>query len=862
MQVLSYKDGRPPRWLDRLNFADPADKSGRMKYHTQILLFGSLMTAFQCLDTHFELTNPRPSIKVGSCVELTVTSTQELPPQPFYWFWTKDDNIILSSDTDLWPVHQDFEGRVKSLGPPPLQWDTAGTALTILMCDIEKSDSGEYKFAIGVAGGEGSQMEEFSTSVTVEDNPCPIYFATSPAAPRDNWYVVLSCTTYKTCPSYPEFLDSELLFPSEAIKQYMKSTYINFKANWQQDGKEISCQVHNNTDKYLRKRLTLNIKYSTRNTSLILSNGTSPIEGKNLNLLCTSYGNPTPTFKWSKNGKALPVVGRELTISSVTTMQNGKYKCLATNYYGTSASTLVIDVKYPPTVVVAPSQSTFRQGEDMTLLCNVTRSNPKPSHFNWYRDNQHVASNQVFTISSVQPEHMGWYKCVGYNDVGHGESELLIEVEYRPRNTVVSIVDSSSPLVKAGASVMLQCTTDANPVPNKYAWLADKCDHSSGCLSETSADRLLVSDVQPSDRTCYTCSPTNKLDDGEISEPLCIQVLDAPRNLLLSMTSVVTEGDVVSMRCLVESVPPSVLNLTWTSSDQSVRLVASSHDNNTLLYSFEATCADGGIYTCEAVNSQGRQSAQKTLDVTYAPKDVTVIAHSSLVLTENTPLKLECVADANPPVKLVIWWKATDSTTENLAENGTLTIAAPTAADAGFYGCTVTNNVGSARSPKVEVKVQKSLLKYIIPPVCVLLFVALVVFLYRKRKSLQPRRREMKVSNNYNAVRASKPSSNNTDKKSICNVRLLSVRKDPSVALVVQDEPPKDDTIPDASVLSEQVLRKDAGDGAHTGLEQQWSKETSKGTNKEDAGDRCYAQVHFKHKCSGDGDSLKFSFAV
>ncbi|XP_061632380.1 B-cell receptor CD22-like [Phyllopteryx taeniolatus] len=845
----------------KIKFADLADKSGRMKHHTLIfLLFVSLMTAFQCLNGAFELTNLRPSIQEGSCVELTVRSTRELPVQPFYWFWMKDADIILSSATQLRPVHPDFEGRVKSAGPPPLQWGTAGTSMTILMCDVKKSDSGKYKFAFGFTVGEDLELAEVSTSVTVEDNPCPIYISTIPDTLMDDRHVLLSCTTFTTCPSYPEFLD-DLPFPMELIQLYRKTRFVNFMAKWQYDGKQIFCQVLNNTDKYLRKGYTFNIKYSTRNTSLMLSNTTSVIEGKNMTLICTSQGNPTPTFRWFKNDNVLPVVGPEWTIPSVTTEQNGKYRCVATNYYGTSESTLDIDVKYPPTVEVEHSRSTFRQGEVMTLTCNVMSSNPEPSDFIWYKDDKHVASNQVFTVLSVQPEHMGWYKCVAYNDAGNGASDLLIEVEYRPRNTTVSIVGSGSPLVEAGASVTLQCITDANPVPDKYAWLADECNQSSACLSENIGDRLLVSDVQPGNHVCYTCNATNKVDAGENSEPLCIQVLDGPTNLVLSMTTEVTEGELVSMLCSVESVPPSALNLTWTSSDQSMRVVARSHDDNTLFHSFKATCAHGGVYTCEAINSKGRQSTQKTLDVRYAPKDVVVKAHPSLEVTVNTPLKLECIADSNPSVKSVMWWKATDSTSDNLAESRTLTITSVTVADAGFYGCTVTNEVGSARSPKVEVKVQIRLLKYIIPPVCVLLFVVLL-FIYRKRKCMRPRRQD--TQNIFDTVRTSESRASNMGKKPIRNVELLSAGKDPSAAKVVQDGTPKDDAVHDA------LQRKD-GDAVHTILEQQWSNEVTrynKGTNKEDAVELYYAQVHFKpkcrRKCTGDrsDEDNKFGFSV
>uniref|UniRef100_A0A3Q2Y4Y5 Ig-like domain-containing protein n=1 Tax=Hippocampus comes TaxID=109280 RepID=A0A3Q2Y4Y5_HIPCM len=91
------------------------------------------------------------------------------------------------------------------------------------------------------------------------------------------------------------------------------------------------------------------------------------------------------------------------------------------------------------------------------------------------------------------------------------------------------------------------------------------------------------------------------------------------------------------------------------------------------------------------------------LSASDAPKNVTVRAQPSLVVTENATVTLQCDADSDPPVESVTWWKVNGTRSRNLTRSHNLTITSVTPADTGLYACTATNEVGSARSPSVEV---------------------------------------------------------------------------------------------------------------------------------------------------------------
>ncbi|XP_057689445.1 hemicentin-1-like isoform X2 [Corythoichthys intestinalis] len=731
-----------------------------MKQRTLIfLLLKFVMTASQFSDSLFEMPNERPSIKEGSCVELTVTAKRDLPVQLSNWAWMKDaiwstsrmefiGSVLLSSDQERRPVHPYFVGRAKSVGSPPSLW-SGGTSMTILMCDVMQSDNGYYQFIYELKAGEDSQWGELSVYITVKENICPVYMVNQRTTWENN-VIILTCATPRSCLTLPEFGGDNLPVPLGHEHYDGKIATIQFVASWDHDGMEIFCQIKGNTDKYLRKYFTLHVKYATKNTQVNFPEGISFIrEGDNMTLICNTNGNPTPTLEWFENDQVLPVVAPQLTIPSVTVDHNGKYKCVATNMYKTEEATFDVDIKYPPTVEVKSSQPGFTEGEAMTLTCNVTRGNPSPDLFKWFKDDIYLRSGEVYQVSSVQAEHRGWYTCVASSYVGSGQHRFLIQVNYHPRETRISVVGSDSPMVVAGTSVRLQCLTDANPEPNNYTWWSIV----DGSTSEFLGGRwTLLPDIQPGDQTCYMCRATNWVGIGDNSDLFCIQVLYGPTNLLLSLPTEVTEGTLVSVFCSVDSLPFSTLTLTRTPRDQSsvVSVATSAGEevtSNTLTYSFKATSATGGIYACEASNSQGTQSTQKILEVNYPPKNVMVKAFPSLVVSENEYLTLECVADSNPPTDMVTWWKAINSTQKILAEGRTLNVAA---ADVGFYGCTAGNNLGLARSPEVEVKIQTPpigsgkewILLYIIPALVVLLVMAIVFAVFRKMKSNRPRHQD------------------------------------------------------------------------------------------------------------------------
>nr|XP_057939409.1 B-cell receptor CD22-like isoform X2 [Doryrhamphus excisus] len=405
----------------------------------------------------------------------------------------------------------------------------------------------------------------------------------------------------------------------------------------------------------------------------------------------------TPS-RWRKN----------ILICNLTTTDSGSYRFRYVDGLKWVTPPTHVHVEDAPSVEIRSGWSTFRQGEEMVLTCNVTRSNPAVRVYSWSKDGNPVGHQRDHVVGSVQPEHAGSYTCEASNEVGGGTSApILIQVEYRPRNTKVLVRGSGSTHIKVNTPLVLQCQTDANPPAIKYSWsLHGRHIRTSGSSwpSEVTADILQVSGVQRRHEACYLCDAANRVAAGDSSPPLCLRVLYPPGEPLLSMAAEALEGEQLSIVCSAESFPPSNFTLTRTSGQRSsVRPVADSRGRN-LSITLNVTSADDGVYACEAANSEGKGSTRRLLRVLYSPKHVTVTAQPGLEVGENASLTLRCGAMSHPPVTSVTWWRLTDGGARALATRHALTVQAVSPSDAGLYGCTAANDIGTGRSTPVKVK--------------------------------------------------------------------------------------------------------------------------------------------------------------
>lgn len=105
------------------------------------------------------------------------------------------------------------------------------------------------------------------------ENPCPITFEKPPAV-KESDTITLTCSTLSSCTSNPQIKDLTKLPPTrrrlmpQRMDEKLKSTAVSFTANWEDDGKEFSCQTQDNEDPHLIRKINVIVECKLMNGQL------------------------------------------------------------------------------------------------------------------------------------------------------------------------------------------------------------------------------------------------------------------------------------------------------------------------------------------------------------------------------------------------------------------------------------------------------------------------------------------------------------------------------------------------------------------------------------------------------------------
>ncbi|XP_076004696.1 B-cell receptor CD22-like isoform X1 [Genypterus blacodes] len=474
------------------------------------------------------------------------------------------------------------------------------------------------------------------------------------------------------------------------------------------DSGEYMLRYIKGTYKWSPTTLLLSVEDAPEHTRAKISSS-DITEGQTVTLTCSTSWYSYPTLSWYKDDQEVyqsPV----WRIPSIRASHSGTYRCKATNTWRVDESNpLTVDVKYLPDVEIqtTPLTSALKEGDRVTLECHVKRSNPEPHSYRFLKNWQSIGWTQTLSVDNIKPEDRGPYTCEATNRVGTGRSQpLQIKVQYGPRKSHIS-TEGSNPRVQLGGRVGLVCNADAYPAAHRYSWYYNNTQEQ---LDSYTHSTLWLSPVERRHDGNYTCRATNSINTGEKSEPLLIKVLYPPTRLKLTMVTEVTEVQLITVVCTVESFPPSTLTLIHSYNLHRVTVARSSDfPPNELHHTFNATSAEAGVYTCDAINSEGSSTSTKQeLVVKYRPKNVKVKAQPGLNVKENQTLRLECSSESNPSKTSVTWTKTSGGKDETVWRGNTFAISSVSLSDGGLYSCTATNDLGSEKSQQEEVKVQYS----------------------------------------------------------------------------------------------------------------------------------------------------------
>ncbi|KAL5021031.1 hypothetical protein ScPMuIL_000186 [Solemya velum] len=183
-------------------------------------------------------------------------------------------------------------------------------------------------------------------------------------------------------------------------------------------------------------------------------------------LRCPSVGKPRPTITWYKDNELFvantmnhvsfkwefQMRGWTLTMQNIVPKDDGDYKCVIENQYGSIQWTYSLEVvqRFPHAPVIeGPSNKTAVLGDTVVFECRIILSDLQP-HIQWVKhykvngsymspdDEPYVnqlqqtsfnnSNPEVLILSNVTYENAGWYTCVASNSIGMNYNSAWLTV--------------------------------------------------------------------------------------------------------------------------------------------------------------------------------------------------------------------------------------------------------------------------------------------------------------------------------------------------------------------------------------------------------------------------------------------------
>ncbi|XP_073670131.1 Schwann cell myelin protein-like isoform X2 [Paramisgurnus dabryanus] len=462
-----------------------------MKMEQQIIIFICLLKGVWCGDLNISLPEKIEALR-GSCVtincrfDIDKIYDKDLTDSAV-GVWYKDGTDtkkVFDSNKPKFLFKEKITGKLKDKD------------CTTIFYNVTSKDKGRYKFRIE---GNGKLKYTYKQSVSIN-------VTASPRKPKVKMFkdqmevkvqeevlegssMCLRCSAKTLCSSSPPTLtwsSTDRLHLNESSRLQLdkkKQTEIisdlNFTATHLQHGVTFICTITYQLQQRIttaQRNITLRVQYAPENTSVSVFPSNSVLEGSSVTLICSSDGNPAVfNYTWYReNGGQLEELqtGYNLTFNVTDRTHTGLYYCQARNQHGTQNTSVLLDIQYAPentSVSVFPSNSVL-EGSSVTLICS-SDGNPAVFNYTWYRENGGQLEDQTgynLTFNVTHRTHTGLYYCQTKNQHGTQNTSVLLDIQYAPENTSVSVFPSNP--VLEGSSVTLICSSDGNPAVLNFTW--------------------------------------------------------------------------------------------------------------------------------------------------------------------------------------------------------------------------------------------------------------------------------------------------------------------------------------------------------------------------------------------------------
>ncbi|XP_053308483.1 basement membrane-specific heparan sulfate proteoglycan core protein [Spea bombifrons] len=409
--------------------------------------------------------------------------------------------------------------------------------------------------------------------------------------------------------------------------------------------------------------------------------------------------------------------GSIITIIGAHHKNQGSYRCMASNVYGSAHSAVTLMVQGRPTVSVIPNGPIrVKVGDPITLEC-MGMGDPRPL-VSWRRTSSRqdlkqqnlvpLDSNAILQILSARSEDSGSYTCVGQNPSGSTQVQVEVHVEDRVVSPSAPKVTADEPvhIVVAGQSATLTCTATGNPAPT-ITW--SKLRAPLPWQHQVVNNTLIIPNAAQQDSGQYICNGSNT--DGYAEVFITLDVETLPYATTLPDELSVSVGEVIQIQCLAHGTPP--LKFHWTKVNGSLPDRATTRDS--ILHINLATAADAGTYRCAVSNKVGSSEASAQVSV-LAPFSVRVSPHAD-TKGVNGIAEFTCHVIGDPRARIQ-WMKEGGPLPPNHKVQGSvLRISNLERGNEGVYTCRGISRFGQAQDsgklviqalPKVRINIRTS----------------------------------------------------------------------------------------------------------------------------------------------------------
>ncbi|XP_035786556.1 nephrin-like isoform X3 [Anopheles albimanus] len=520
-----------------------------------------------------------------------------------------------------------------------------------------------------------------------------------------------------------------------------ENTY-TFVAEESDNKARLRCEANNvMIQAPLKKEIALSVLFAP--THVTISGASEARNGDVVSLQCqTAPSNPPAEIKWSVNGHHMKNTtsrtienqdGGWVTVSNISVPVEANKRSLVVICHGLNMkltenviSTHTVNVLLPPSqpVIAGYTEGTIiPAGSVQRLQCTSTGGNPLAT-LTWYKNDKKLNSVTKTMDKSVSSElsilvnatdNQAKYRCEAQNSATEIplSADRTLAVNFPPETVKIKIIP---PELKPGIEATLICDSSSSNPPATISWWRDgiAVDGLNNASKPglwggwVSSLELMVNISQDMDGNVYTCQSANEVLQRNVHEAIKLQVLYPPKfKPPPSSTVVGAEGEPLTVAMVATGNPMSI-SYTWTkdglpilSSAGAQRIVS----EGPILNITRLNRNDTGIYTCEAVNSQGSAMINISVVVEYGASIQSI--SENVTVSPGEEAMLSCTVEGKPLTEEHIRWERIgyDMTikTSTTFANGTSYLHVKNALreDVGNFRCIADNRVANPTSRDV-----------------------------------------------------------------------------------------------------------------------------------------------------------------